>query len=273
MSCWVNGVPDERISVRDRGLAYGDGLFETISVRQAKPRLLHRHLQRLTLGCQRLHIPIEVDQLQVEISSFTGQVDDGVVKLIVTRGEGLRGYALPQPQQPQRILISLPLPNYPAANAEKGVKLFSCTTRLAEQPLLAGIKHLNRLEQVLARAEWQGPDYAEGLMLDQSGRVIEGVFSNLFMARSGQLLTPSLQRCGVAGVMREEILEQAQRLGIRCDVRDIAYAELLAADEVFLCNSLYGIWPVRELEGHCWEIGELTRVLQKSLHGLSGADQ
>lgn len=273
MPCWVNGVPTEWVSVRDRGLAYGDGLFETISVRQAQPRLLDRHLQRLALGCQRLKISIEVEQLRAEISSFALQVGEGVVKLIVTRGEGMRGYGLPQPQQPFRILLSSPLPSYPVGNAVRGVKLYACTTRLAEQPLLAGIKHLNRLEQVLARAEWQEADCAEGLMRDQSGRVIEGVFSNLFMVRSGQLLTPSLQRCGVAGVMREEILEQAQRLGIHCAVRDIDYAELLAADEVFLCNSLYGIWPVRELDGHLWAVGELTRVLQSNLHGLSGADQ
>lgn len=272
MPCWINGVPSEHVSPRDRGLAYGDGVFETVTVRQGKTRLLERHLHRLRLGCQRLNIPLEIDQLQAEIASFIAQIDNAVVKLIVSRGVGARGYALPQPQQPQRILISSPLPSYPAANAEKGVKLFPCTTRLAEQPLLAGIKHLNRLEQVLARAEWQAADYAEGLMCDQSGRVIEGVFSNLFLVSSGQLLTPGLQRCGIAGVMREAILEQAKCMDIQCAVRDISYAELLAADEVFLCNSLYGIWPVRELDGRCWEVGKLTRTLQSLLHDLSSAD-
>jgi len=271
MPCWVNGVPSERVSARDRGLAYGDGLFESISIRQGRPRLLGRHLQRLQLGCQRLQIPLEIDSLRTEISGFALQVGDGVAKLIVTRGDGMRGYAVPQPQQTLRILLSSPLPNYPSGNAEQGIKLFSCTTRLAEQPLLAGIKHLNRLEQVIARAEWQTPDYAEGLMRDQSGRVIEGVFSNLFMVASGQLLTPSLQRCGVSGVMRAEIIEQATRLGIPCEVRDVGYEELLAADEVFLCNSLYGIWPVREMDGHLWNVGELTCILQKNLYDLLGA--
>ena len=271
MPCWVNGTPAESMSVRDRGLAYGDGLFETISIRQGRPRLLDRHLQRLQLGCQRLQISLDMDLLRTEISSFALQVGQGVAKLIVTRGDGVRGYALPTQQQTLRVLMSSPPPDYPTANTETGVKLFPCVTRLAEQPLLAGIKHLNRLEQVLARAEWQGADYAEGLMRDQSGRVIEGVFSNLFMVSAGQLLTPTLQRCGVAGVMREEIMEQAKRLGICCELRDIGHAELLAADEVFLCNSLYGIWPVRELDGRLWAVGELTRLLQNNLHDLLGA--
>jgi 4-amino-4-deoxychorismate lyase len=271
MPCWVNGVPAESVSVRDRGLAYGDGLFETISIRQGRPRLLDRHLQRLHLGCQRLQIALDMDLLRMEISGFALQVGQGVAKLIITRGDGVRGYTLPPQQQTLRVLMSSSLPDYPAANAEQGVKLFPCVTRLAEQPLLAGIKHLNRLEQVLARAEWQGAEYAEGLMRDQSGRVIEGVFSNLFMVSSGQLLTPGLQRCGVAGVMREEIMERAKGLGIHCEVRDINHAELLSADEIYLCNSLYGIWPVRELDGRLWAVGELTRLLQNNLHDLLGA--
>lgn len=270
MSCWINGVPAELVSVRDRGLAYGDGLFETVSVRQGRARLLERHLQRLELGCQRLGIPIDAGVLHQEISSFAGNLDQGVVKLIVTRGDGMRGYAVPHPQQPLRILFSSPLPGYPLENQVKGVRLFSCATRLAVQPQLAGIKHLNRLEQVLARAEWQDACFAEGLMRDQSGRVIEGVFSNLFLVIQGKLVTADLSRCGVAGVMRAELIERAARLQIRCEVRDIAYTELQTAKEVFLCNSLYGIWPVRELAQHYWAVGDLTRALQTNLHDLMG---
>ncbi|MNV85640.1 Aminodeoxychorismate lyase [compost metagenome] len=127
---------------------------------------------------------------------------------------------------------------------------------------MAGIKHLNRLEQVLARAEWQDAEHAEGLMLDASGRVIEGVYSNLFLVQDGVLLTPDLSRCGVAGVMRAELLAQAEAQGMRCDVGDIALDALLQADEVFLCNSLYGVWPVRALQQHRWSVGPLTRKLQ-----------
>lgn len=262
MLSWIDGQPAELLSVKDRGLAYGDGLFETIAVTAGQALLLERHLARLAEGCTRLHIPVDMVLLKAELLAFSQQLGDGVAKLIVTRGDGQRGYARPEPAQPRRILQGAAKPLYLARNAEQGVRLFPCATRLAEQPLLAGLKHLNRLEQVLARAEWQDAEHAEGLMLDTSGRVIEGVYSNLFIVRAGQLITADLSRCGVAGVMRAELLAQAVAVGIGCQVRDFDLAELLAADEVFLCNSVYGIWPVCALQTHDWSVGPLTRKLQ-----------
>ncbi|HWR79330.1 MAG TPA: aminodeoxychorismate lyase [Pseudomonas sp.] len=271
MPCWVNGVPAEAVSVRDRGLAYGDGVFETIAVRHCKAALLDRHLRRLLDGCRRLLIPMDEQLLREEVSAFIGQLADGVVKVLITRGDGLRGYALPEPQHPVRMLMSSALPAYSVVNCEQGIRLFPCATRLAEQPLLAGLKHLNRLEQVLARAEWTDPIFAEGLLRDQSGRVIEGVFSNLFLVRDGRLLTPDLSRCGVAGVMRAELIERATLLGIEVCIQDVTYAQLLAADEVFVCNSIYGIWPVCQLADQLWSRGSLTRKLQDNVHDLSGS--
>ncbi|GAB3387633.1 aminodeoxychorismate lyase [Azotobacter armeniacus] len=268
MPCWIDGQPGESLPLADRGLAYGDGLFETIAVRRGQPLLLERHLARLAEGCTRLAIPGDLPLIRAELLAFSAVLGDGVAKLLLTRGDGLRGYTVFQPLQPRRILLGSPLPHYPPANAEQGVRLHPCRTRLAEQPLLAGLKHLNRLEQVLARAEWQDAEHAEGLLRDLSGRVIEGVFSNLFLVKDGLLLTADLSRCGVAGVMRAEILAQAERTGIPVQVRDIAFAELLAADEVFLCNSLYGIWPVRGFEGHDWPVGTLTRKLQNLIRKL-----
>ena len=262
MPSWIDGRPLEWLSVKDRGLAYGDGLFETVAVRAGSPVLLDRHLARLGEGCARLLIDLDLALVRAELLAFSRELGDGVAKLIVTRGDGLRGYAPPQPAVPRRILQGGAKPAYPAGNAELGVRLFPCVTRLAEQPLLAGIKHLNRLEQVLARAEWQDAEHAEGLMLDASGRVIEGVYSNLFLLKGGVLLTPDLSRCGVAGVMRAELLAQAERQGLPCQVCDIALEALLQADEVFLCNSLYGVWPVRALQRHQWSVGPLTRKLQ-----------
>jgi len=259
---WLNGRPTEGLPVHDRGLAYGDGLFETIRVTGGRAHLLDRHLQRLGEGMRRLAIPADIDELRNELLQFCQALGQGVAKLIVTRGTGQRGYALPQPCQPRRLLLGSPLPAYPAQHAEDGVRLFPCDTRLAEQPRLAGIKHLNRLEQVLARAEWQDPAFAEGLMRDLSGRVIEGVFSNLFLVADGQLRTPSLARCGVAGVMRAEIMARAAGLALPLSECDVSYAELMQADEVFLCNSLYGIWPVTGLAECVWPVGPLTRKLQ-----------
>lgn len=214
MDSWVDGQPADALSLKDRGLAYGDGLFETIAVHGGQPVLLDRHLTRLAEGCSRLAIAADIERVRSELLAYAAAMGEGVLKLILTRGDGLRGYAPDPAAQGRRILQGNPPAAYPAVHGEQGVRLFPCVTRLSNQPLLAGLKHLNRLEQVLARAEWHDGEHAEGLMLDQAGRVIEGVFSNLFLVRDGVLITPDLKRCGVAGVMRAEILFQAESLAI-----------------------------------------------------------
>lgn len=266
--CWVDGVAADSLSVKDRGLAYGDGFFETILVKSGQPLLLQRHLERLALGGKRLGLSLDLPLIERECRSFASQMGQGVMKLIVTRGDGLRGYAPGHDAQPRRILQASPLPAYPQGNAEQGVRLYACQTRLAEQPLLAGLKHLNRLEQVIARGEWQDNDHAEGLMRDTCGRVIEGVFSNLFLIKGGVLLTPDLRRCGVAGVMRAELLALAEQTSIPARELDLQMSDLQKADEVFVCNSVYGIWPVRGVERLNWPVGPLTRKLQSLVRGL-----
>lgn len=262
MHCWVDGQDATAINLQNRGLAYGDGLFETIAVRGGRASLLDGHLARLALGCKRLAIDADLALVGDEIQRFARQLGDGVAKLVLTRGDSQRGYAPAAGVAPRRILQGAPLPNYPAEHAEHGVRLFPCQTRLGEQPLLAGLKHLNRLEQVLARAEWQDGEHAEGLMRDGQGRVVEGVYSNLFMVSAGVLVTADLSRCGVAGVMRGALLEHAPRMGMPTQVRDIAFEELQQADEVFVCNSVYGVWPVRAVGALNWSPGPLTRKLQ-----------
>lgn len=262
MPHWVDGQPAESLPLEDRGLAYGDGLFETLAVRHGQPLQLERHLSRLAEGCRRLAIAVDLEQVREELELFSRQLGDGVAKLILTRGDGLRGYAPPSLASSRRIIMGAPQPVYPVGNAQDGIELYECRTRLAEQPLLAGLKHLNRLEQVLARAEWQDTRYAEGLVCDASGRVVEAVFSNLFLIREGVLQTPALTRCGVAGVMRAELLEHAESLGVPCVVGDYGRADLLGAEEIFVCNSLYGVWPVRRFAGRDWPVGPLTRTLQ-----------
>ena len=266
---WVDGQPADGMPVQDRGLAYGDGLFETIKIVDGQAALLGRHLDRLADGCHRLAIPCDLAALRLQLAEFGAALQNGVAKLIVTRGDGKRGYGPPATIRPRTVLLGSPLPEYPPEHREQGIHLYPCATRLGEQPALAGLKHLNRLEQVLARGEWQDPRFAEGLMRDTSGRVIEGVFSNLFVVESGVLLTPSVDRCGVAGVMREEIIERAGRAGDKTQVCDLALERLMGADEVFVCNSLYGIWPVRQFEAGVWPVGPLTRKLQRLVADLS----
>jgi 4-amino-4-deoxychorismate lyase len=264
MEDWVNGQPVEAgLSCRDRGLAYGHGLFETIGVHNGQPRFLDDHLQRLSAGCRRLAIPLELETVRQEILEYTALLRNGVAKLIITAGLGERGYAAPQHPLPQRLLLASPAPRYASQNADQGIRLFPCQTRLACQPLLAGLKHLNRLEQVLARGEWKDLDYAEGLMCDPFEHVVEGVFSNLFMVVNNTLITPSLDTCGVAGVMRAYLLRNAERLNIKTEVRQIPLSDFTAADEVFMCNSQYGVWPVCTYADHEWPIGPLTRQLQQ----------
>lgn len=262
MQAWVDGQGADSLALQNRGLAYGDGLFETIAVKAGRPSLLDYHLDRLALGCQRLAIEADHSLIREEICRYAALLGDGVLKLILTRGDSQRGYAAAAGAVPRRILQGNPAPVYPESHAEQGVRLFACRTRLAEQPLLAGLKHLNRLEQVLARAEWQGTEYAEGLMRDVSGRVIEGVYSNLFLVRKGELQTADLARCGVAGVMRAALLDAAGREGIPLRIGDLFLEDVMQADEVFLCNSVYGIWPVCSFESLNWSPGPLTRKLQ-----------
>ena len=268
MQAWINGQPADGIAVADRGLAYGDGLFETIKVHNGRALLFERHLARLEIGCQRLMIPCDMPTLRSELLDYIQHLGDGVCTLILTRGAGQRGYGLPDPCVPQRILQSSSLPHWPVAHAQQGIQLFTCQLRLCEQPLLAGLKHLNRLEQVLARAEWSDPAYAEGLLLDRQGRVIDCVFSNIFIVHDQQLLTPDLHSSGVAGVMRAELLARAEAAGIKVSVSDITLQQLQQADEVFTCNSLYGIWPVRSYATQHWPIGPVTLQLQQLITDL-----
>jgi 4-amino-4-deoxychorismate lyase len=262
----VNGTPADAIGAGDRGLHYGDGLFETFAVCDGRPLCWEAHLARLSAGCRRLRLPQpDVVRLREEAGRACDGLAIGVLKLIVTRGPGGRGYAAPATVQPTRILLRYPWPAHPPADGGTGVRVRVCDTRLGGNPALAGIKHLNRLEQVLARSEWDDPDIAEGLMLDEGGWVVEGTMSNLFMVSRGRLLTPSLERSGIAGVMRRLILAQAAALGLPAAEASLGLDDLQAADEIFLSNSVIGIWPVRELAGRVFKVGPVAGRLTQAL--------
>jgi 4-amino-4-deoxychorismate lyase len=267
----VNGKPGHEISVFDRGLQYGDGLFETLKIVQGRALFWDRHMDRLERGCERLGLSsLPRNALWQEAEPLVQNLARGVLKLIVTRGEGERGYQPPQQAQGTRIWVVQAAPAYPPTNAQEGVRIRFCETRLGHNPRLAGIKHLNRLEQVLARAEWDDPEIAEGLMLDGQDNVIEGVMSNLFVVSRGHLLTPDLSQCGVAGVIREWVLETVAKLGMVCRECPVSQAMVNTAEELFLTNSLMGIWPVRQLEAHPLAVGPVTRRLQKALEEVYG---
>jgi len=261
----VNGQPTG-IDPADRGLAYGDGLFETMAASDGRIRWLDLHLDRLEEGCRRLEIPAPSRSLLTkEIEAHCPRKGRVVVKLIVTRGPGVRGYPPPESPTPTRVLAISQWPDYPDSYYRHGISVRTCGLRLGENPALAGIKHLCRLEQVLAQLELRGQPVQQGLMLDASGAVAQGTSSNVFIVAGGELATPSLARCGIKGVMRRVVLEACRALDIRAEERDVAPAELLGADEVFMTNALFGIWPVTELDGRRFGVGATTERLMTHL--------
>lgn len=247
----VNGAAKNEVSVNDRGFLYGDGVFRTLVLRSGVPLHWRRQYQKLHHDCVVLSLSCPDERLLYdELSLLAQQCPDGVAKIVVTRGESQRGYASPQNQAANRILTVSPLPDYPVENRARGVRLHLCQLRLSRQPRLAGIKHLNRLENVLAASEWQDPDIAEGILLDDAGTVVEGTRTNLFAVMHGELYTSGLTRCGVAGVQRERVLAWAEKNQIACYQSDFGLDELIQADEIFLVNSVIGLWPVREMPGY-----------------------
>ena len=262
----INGQTADSIPITDRGLQYGDGLFETVAVFDGRLLCWNEHMARLEEGCRRLNIDLpERQQLTDEARQLAGDTGRGVLKLVLTRGSAGRGYAPPRDAVPNRILSLNPWPEYPAAHREQGVHVRVCETRLATNPALAGLKHLNRLEQVLARGEWDDPAIAEGLMLDQAGQVIEGTMSNVFVYRQGTVMTPDTGQCGVAGIIRGRILALAGELQLEAMIAPLDLNDVGSAEELFLCNSLIGIWPVSTLGEKRYTPGPITRLIQDKL--------
>ncbi|MFQ5936098.1 MAG: aminodeoxychorismate lyase [Acidiferrobacterales bacterium] len=270
----INGEAQDYVSIQDRGFQYGDGVFETIAVCAGRPALWEHHLARLQEGCSRLGIEApEEDVLRIEAERLCAtSMARAVLKLIITRGQSVRGYAARNAGPPTRVLELRPWPDYPAGSAQRGVDVRICETRISRNPRLAGIKHLNRLEQVLARSEWD-TEFAEGLMLDEHGHIIEGTATNVFLVSQGTLLTPDLAQSGVAGVMRETVLGYAAAASIPCKITQINRPMLDTAEEVFLTNSLIGIWPVRRVESRSYGPGDTTRQLQQGIKGTHCFDE
>ena len=252
-SVLINGESCETLSVLDRGLQYGDGLFETIRVVDGRCQYWDEHMERLELGCEKLGIqfPGRVD-LGKDADSLIQPSQMGVLKIIVTRGVSERGFRINPKNPPNRVVLLVSQSQYPAKYYSEGVELVLCKQRLGNSPQLAGIKHLNRLEQVLARREWDD-EYQEGLLLDQFGRVAEGTMSNVFIVEGQCLITPELETCGVHGVIREQIIKKVDTWSMKIKRENFTKQRLLEADAVFMTNSIFGVWPVRSFKKRSWE--------------------
>lgn len=254
----VNGIETSAINIADRGLAYGDGVFETMRVVQGKIPLLDWHLKRFLRGVEVLGFG-QSERLQTDFLKYltialdeiknNACLETSLIKLIVTRGSNGRGYMPPIDPHCQFVVQVFDRPDYPLDYQQQGIVLKECEYRLAYQPQLAGIKHLNRLDQVLASQELLG--LPEGLMLDYQDRVIEGTKSNLLVFQKGQVITPKLDNCGVQGVLRDALMaasaEKKGALNSMIQERDISLTELEQSDGLAMINSVFGLWPVRTL--------------------------
>lgn len=264
----INGQPLDSVSALDRGLAYGDGLFETIRFVGTAAPLWNRHIHRMLTSCERLHLPApDVHRLLDEARQAVGDRQQAVVRITLTRGAGERGYALPAVTSPTRIVAAFPLPAVNASIYRDGVRMHRCRTTLADQPLLAGMKHLNRLEQVLARAEWNDTAMGEGLLCDQHGNAICATAANLFAVIDDVLVTPSVECCGVAGVARAAVLDALPS----CQIRRLPLTECLRASELFLSSSVRGILPIQALGDTVYAPGPVTRAMQQYWRDLGFA--
>jgi 4-amino-4-deoxychorismate lyase len=254
----INGSFDQAISVFDRGFSYGDGVFRTMKIRNGLPVSWPFHYQKLVADCAAIGIVCPSAELLMadlqklfEKELFSEDLTQ-VAKIIITRGEGERGYAPPVITVPTRVVIKSDLPHYAESHYDKGVQLHVCDIRLAAQTKLAGIKHLNRLENVLARMEWREDTIFDGLLLDQSGNVIECTMSNVFARFGSELLTPDLSQCGVSGITRQRILGLGGVLGLNVGVKSLTLEQILQADEIIICNSLFGAFQVTQINNKTW---------------------
>jgi 4-amino-4-deoxychorismate lyase len=260
----------QQLAVDDRGLQYGDGLFETIAIRNGAPRLWDKHMTRLRRGCDilRIEMPSEVelqDGVLQAVASSKVPAAYSVAKIILTAGTGLRGYGRVRAKSPSVLFAAFAANPVAAKLYREGAEVALCETRLASSSALAGIKTLNRLEQVLARSEIIGSEAFEGLTMDADSNIICGTMSNVFFVQKDILSTASLERCGVAGVMRRHVIDTLSEQGIETEFRYTTSSELSDVDELFLCNSQFGLIPVRRCGEQQWPVGEITRTVMSAL--------
>ena len=263
LDCLVDGEISTHVPTNDRGLQYGDGLFETIAVLRGVPRFWQLHMDRLAIGCERLGLqPVPQSILLREVQTVSTGESACVVKIVITRGAAVRGYATSPEAANRRIVSAHAWPQDLSQQAEAGIRARVCDLRLGVQPVLAGIKHLNRLEQVMARAEWSDPTIDEGILLDAEDHVVSGISGNIFLVTGDHLMTPRMDRNGVRGIMRAAIL---QAFAPRCEQRRILLDMLPEAHEVFICNAIRGIRPVLKIGQWEYGVGPVTREVQEWL--------
>ncbi|EEX92787.1 4-amino-4-deoxychorismate lyase [Vibrio orientalis CIP 102891 = ATCC 33934] len=263
---WLNGKPADSVSLSDRSFQYGDGCFTTMLTRGGCIQHWSRHIERMNACLDLLTIP-RPDWHQVENwlqQAVKSDVKAGV-KLHISRGEGGRGYSPTQVASPNVTISDFIYPPHYEQWVSRGLELGICRTRLGHNPLLAGHKHNNRLEQVLAKAELDKGGFADGIVLDICDNVVETTMANLFWVKDSSLFTPDLRNAGVNGVMRRVVLEQLGDLSLKASIGDFKLEDVLSADEVFVSNSVLGVAPITRIGSTSFDIGKITKRIQEMI--------
>ena len=265
----IDGKKQSKASVFNRNTQFGDGLFETCLVENKKLLFWSNHLERMRLGCDRLKISMIDETLwlsDIRKAFSLMKIDNCIVKLVLSRGESLRGYSYKYNIRPIRITIVSELKKN---NQDKGFSLEFCNSGYNSNPKLAGIKHCNRLEQVIARA---GIKVDDGIMLDENENVVSVTQGNIFCIQGNRLITPNLDKCGIEGTRRAVILKIAVDLGFDINIKNLSVAELLRSDEVFISNSIQGVGPVNQIEDFVYSKHKITEIISETLKEKSTED-
>lgn len=244
--CLVNGIEQSYIDVENRGLAYGDGLFTTAKIIGGKVQYLTAHVHRLLLGCEKLALlaPDKVE-LTKQFIKIAEQYSLAVLKVIITAGSGGRGYARSNTSHSNVIIMVYDYPNHYDELVSQGISLGNSNQQIGVNPMFSGIKHLNRLEQVLLRQELVGSKEDDLIVTNVNDEVIEATSANLFFWLDDKLCTPDIALSGVNGIMRQTILQQYPDTLIR----NVSLKQLESSTAMFICNCVMGVMPVKSYNG------------------------
>ncbi len=265
----IDGKKQSKASIFNRNTQFGDGLFETCLVENKKLLFWSNHFERMKLGCDRLKISMIDETLwlsDIKKAFSLMKIDNCIVKLVLSRGESLRGYSYKDNIRPIRITIVSELKKN---NQDKRFSLEFCNSGYNSNPKLAGIKHCNRLEQVIARA---GIKVDDGIMLDENENVVSVTQGNIFCIQGNRLITPNLDKCGIEGTRRAVIIKIAVDLGFDINIKNLSVAELLRSDEVFISNSIQGVGPVNQIEDFVYSKHKITEIISETLKEKSAED-
>ncbi|AQS36556.1 aminodeoxychorismate lyase apoprotein [Shewanella psychrophila] len=264
---WVNGEFYGHIAPLDRGLAYGDGLFATMRIVQGKIAFLSAHLERLTQGAKRLGFSWSPSlNLVTQLKHLAKTEVTGCLKLLLSRGTGGRGYAAPETCVITEVISLHAIPSHYSIWQQTGISLTCSPIKLSQQPRLAGIKHLNRLEQVLIKSETLLVGYEDWLVIDGLDNIVESSMANLFFVADKHVVTPSISHSGVAGVMREQVIYALIEAGYDVEARPIAYSHLCRYQHVFMTNSLVGILDINNVDDIHFTHADFTHEIRRALH-------